>query len=253
MTSTEENSRNKGKVETNYKKCFYADFNMSMYQDSYVEPIYMTADEPGARTTYDPSAVSAQDTASGEARINFIENSRNQWNNNGAQDLSTDDQKQAGDRVYSDFLLTFGYKDQLLKSKTDVKNAGFVLEQVRELDKNSDDKYVTKTEKEYQTQYAASISTAKNNAKTFIQNGTTTFGGSTFVAKNEVNLTQLDNKNQTKFSFNFKNKAYGNLNPGTAKNYVYRAYSYILVGDTYVISDPVYFTIYDIASIEVNQ
>lgn len=253
MTSTDENSRNKGKVETDYKKCFYADFNMSMYQDSYVEPIYKTAEEPGAMTTYNPGAASAQDTQNGEARINFIENSRNQWNNNGAQDLSTEAQKQAGDRVYSDFLLTFGYKDQLLKSNTDVTKAGFVLEQVRELDKDLNGKFVTKTEQDYQAEYASSIGDAKINAKTYIQNGTDAFGDSRFVANNNIVLSQLDNKNQTKFSFNFKNKAYGNLNPGTAKNYVYRAYSYILVDDTYVISDPVYFTIYDIASIEVNQ
>ena len=131
--------------------------------------------------------------------------------------------------------------------------AGFVLEQVRELDKDSNEKFVTKTEQQYQAEYASGIGDAKNNAKTYIQSGTDTFGGSKFVAKNNIVLDQLDNKNQTKFSFNFKNKAYGNLDPGTAKNYVYRAYSYILVGDTYVISDPVYFTIYDIASIEVNQ
>ena len=41
----------------------------------------------------------------------------------------------------------------------------------------------------------------------------------------------------------------GNLDEGTLKNYVYRAYSYIKIGNNIVLSDPVYFTIYDVATI----
>ncbi len=242
IKSTNQGGRNAGKVETDYKKCFYADFNLTMYQDSYVEAVYTDA-----QIDYNPSARSLEDTQDGEAKIGFIENSRNQWNSNGGGEGMTGNNLLAGDRLYSDFLLTFGYRDQLLKGNTAVSKAGLVLEQVRLLDEDGYGGYVTKTASEYAGEVTAEQKTAAiNNAKAYIS-GTNLPG---FVANSTVNLSQLDNKNQTKFSFNFKNKDYGTLNDGTAKNYVYRAYSYIVVNGVTVISDPVYFTIYDLASIE---
>lgn len=217
---------------------------MTMYQDCYVEPVYAATP-----TDFDPSARSLADTENGEAIISFIENSRNQWNEQGGGTGMTDDKLQAGDRIYSDFLLTFGYQDRLLnKENGGVDEAGFVLEQVRELD-TSDGKYVTQKAGDYATENTTPLDTLKENVKTYIA-GQTVDG---FVNKSIINLNSLDNKNQTKYSFSIKNKAYGNLAEGNAKNFVYRAYSYLKVGDNIVVSDPVYFTIYDMASIELGQ
>lgn len=240
ITSKDAAKRN---VSVESKRCYYDQFNMTMYQDCYVEPVY-----EASSADFDPSARSLADTKNGEAIISFIENSRNQWNEQGGGTGMTGDKLKAGDRIYSDFLLTFGYKDRLLNSadKGGVEAAGFVLEQVAELDKNGD-KYVTKSASEYAAAYKDTVN--KDNVKTYIA-GQTVDG---FVNKSTIDLSGLDNKNQTKYSFSIKNKAYGTLEEGTAKNYVYRAYSYLKVEGNIVVSDPVYFTIYDIASIELGQ
>ena len=227
------------------KRCYYDQFNMTMYQDCYVEPIYAATP-----TDFDPSSRSYADTENGEAIISFIENSRNQWNEKGGGAEMTGDRLQAGDRIYSDFLLTFGYKDRLLNSANNggVEAAGFVLEQVAELDKEGD-KYVTKSASEYAEEYKNTVD--KEKVKNYLNSEAQAENG--FVNKSMIDLNSLDNKNQTKYSFSIKNKAYGNLEEGNAKKYVYRAYSYLKVGNDIVVSDPVYFTIYDMASIELGQ
>lgn len=71
-----------------------------------------------------------------------------------------------------------------------------------------------------------------------------------------ITLSSLDNKNRAEYIkvfANVKQPAAGetSLTPSTRKNYVYRAYSYMIEadGETVTISNPVYFTIYDIATI----
>ena len=193
------------------KRCYYDQFNMTMYQDCYVEPVY-----EASPADFDPSARSLDDTQNGEARISFIENSRNQWNEKGGGSDMTGDKLQAGDRIYSDFLLTFGYRDRLLNSanKGGVEAAGFVLEQVAEFDKEGD-KYVTKPASEYAAAYDSTVN--KETVKNYLNGEAQTVDG--FVNKSTINLSGLDNKNQTKYSFSIKNKAYGDLAEGTAKNF----------------------------------
>ena len=249
--------RNAGKVETNYKKCFYADFNMTMYQDSYVEAVYTTD-----LISYDPGAQSLADTTNGEARINFIENSRNKWNSEGGGDGMTGDKLTAGDRVYADFLLTFGYKDKELKTIGNSSNikTGFVVEKVALLDTDEYGAYKPNSQSEYHADYGSSEGNAMSAVINYVKTGTATGvevktgATSSFIANQPIQLAQLDNKNQMKYSLNMKNKEYGtNATPTDPyMNYVYRAYSYIRIGDNVVVSDPTYFTIYDIASIEPN-
>ncbi len=253
---TAESGRNKGKVETDYKRCYYADFNMTMYQDSYVTAVYTTA-----QTDYNPNAASYQDTKDGEAYINFIENSRNQWNSDGGGDGMTGDKLKAGDRVYSDFLVTYGYQDKQLNALGNSANVttGLVVEQVAELDKDQYGDYKTKSQSEYHeaTCYGSSETAAKTQVVNFVKTGAATGVPvkdeitSKFIANQTVQLKNLDNKNQAKYSLNLLNKAYGTNTPSDKyKIYVFRAYSYIRVGNNVVVSDPTYFTIYDIASIE---
>ena len=243
------------KVANNTKKCYYDKFNMTMYQDSYVEPIYSTT-----ATEFSPSEASYQDTKDGEATISFIETSRSSWNEGGAPDQSTDARKEAGDRVYSDFLLTFGYKDKQLntyRGNVDGANVkiGFVLERVAELDKDTTGKYVTKSQKYYKDTYdSGDEGIDENRLKSYIRGEAT---GSNpvptdFLMKQNIAFSSLDNKNQMKYSLDMKNKEFSTLaNPDNPyRNYVYRAYTYTNVGGNVVVSTPVYFTIYDMASIE---
>lgn len=251
---TDYDEKDENYSDTNSKRCYYDSFNMTMYQDSYVEAVYDTTE-----TSFNPSAQSYADTENGEARIAFMETSRNQWNNNGGTD-SDGAKKLAGDRVYTDFQLTFGYQDILLNTaaETGIKT-GFVMEQVALLDK-VDGKIVIKTESDYKTQYdgVADQKTARENAvKAYIADKskstyTDTLGEHTFKLNSNIALATLDNKNQCKHSVDMSNKVLrgDNLEEGTLKNYVYRAYTYIQLSDgSIVLSDPVYFTIYDVATI----
>ena len=241
------------KVANNTKKCYYDKFNMTMYQDSYVEPIYKTEAE-GGKTEFKPSEASYQDTEYGEATISFIETSRSSWNEGGAPDQTDAAKKKAGDRVYSDFLLTFGYKDKQLNtyrgSNVEGSNVklGFVVEKVAELDQNAETgNYETKSQKYYQNKYGA---TTGENVTKFISGTLESPHG--FLMNQNIAFSSLDNKNQMKYSLDMKNKEFGEREEPTDpyRNYVYRAYSYTKVGSNIVVSTPVYFTIYDMASIE---
>ena len=248
---TDYNEKDTNYSDTNSKRCYYDSFNMTMYQDSYVEAVYDTTE-----TSFNPSAQSYADTENGEARIAFMETSRNQWNNNG--DPVTN--KLAGDRIYTDFQLTFGYKDILLNTAVESGiKTGFVMEQVALLDEEGG-KFVTKTESEYKTRYdgdTAQKTTRENAVKAYIADKskstyTDALGAHTFKLNSNIALATLDNKNQCKHSVDMSNKVLrgDNLEEGTLKNYVYRAYTYIQLSDgSIVLSDPVYFTIYDVATI----
>lgn len=68
--------------------------------------------------------------------------------------------------------------------------------------------------------------------------------------KSEFTLEELDNKNRINYYYSLPNIKHSDLTATTRKNMVYRAYSYLRNGSALVmVSEPVYFTIYDIASI----
>lgn len=237
---------NNDKVANNTKRCYYDKFNMTLYQNAYIEPIYDTTP-----TEFSPSEASYKDTEGGEATVSFIENSRSSWNEDGAPDQPTDIKKQGGDRIYSDFLLTFGYKDKQLNTYSgNVEGAnvklGFVVEKVAKL-RTVSGKYVTESQKDYQEEYGA---TPSEDVTKFI-NGTLESPHG-FLMNQNIAFSSLDNKNQMKYSLDMKNKEFGEREEPTDpyRNYVYRAYTYTKVGNNIVVSTPVYFTIYDMASIE---
>ena len=253
ITSDANTSAAKRDLGVDNKRCYYHQFNMTMYQDNVIEPVYAET-----RSDLTPRERSYEYNKDGVAKIDFIENSRNQWNADGAPDESTDVRITAGDRIYSDFLLTFDYKDiKLQTNPTSEKiQAGFAFERVAGLDVDPTDstKYVTKKQSEY---HSANAST-EASGKTAVENCAMTGNSADNVLFiQNIDLTDLDNKNQMKYSFNITNKAYGTLAESENKNYVYRAYSYLKITNgsttTVVVSDPVYFTIYDMASINLGE
>ena len=125
---------------------------------------------------------------------------------------------------------------------------GFVLEKVAEVGEK------TNTAQEYKDQYASTENSA------FVEYYITGSGSAPagydstkFLTKSSIKATQLDNKNQMKYSFSLPVRDDRDLTKDTNgyKNNVYRAYSYLKAPDGTLlkVSEPVYFTIYDMASV----
>ena len=84
--------------------------------------------------------------------------------------------------------------------------------------------------------------------KSFIRDTSKSADGN--YLKSEFTLAELDNKNRINYYYSLPNIKHSDLTATTRKNMVYRAYSYLRNGSALVmVSEPVYFTIYDIASI----
>ena len=235
-----------------YTKCYYPEFNLTIYQDSIIKAVY------GNETSVSPSDQALADdndiTEKGKATITFMENSRTQWtasdnnpaitSNNGK--TVPDSYQNGGDRIYTDFLISYTYKDLLLKDSTKLGFIpGLVVETAGELPKENGE-YVTKDQEYYKTHYDTTKTPEALNS--FIQDTSKSADGN--YLKSEFTLEELDNKNRINYYYSLPNIKHSDLTATTRKNMVYRAYSYLRKGSSLVmVSEPVYFTIYDIASI----
>ena len=235
-----------------YTKCYYPEFNLTIYQDSIIKAVY------GNDISVSPSDQALADdndiADKGKATITFMENSRTQWTASDNSPAITSDKgktvpgsyQNGGDRIYTDFLISYTYKDLLLKDSTKLGfTPGLVVETAGELPKENGE-YVTKDQEYYKTHY---VTTKTPEAlKSFIQDTSKSADGN--YLKSEFKLTELDNKNRINYYYSLPNIKHSDLTATTRKNMVYRAYSYLRNGSSLVmVSEPVYFTIYDIASI----
>lgn len=230
-----------------YTRCYYPEFNLSLYQDSIITPVYSTAAQgtsPSQRAARDDTARTDTYSTNGRATITLMENSRMQWTAGRNGNTLSGNYVNGGDRIYTDFLVSYTYQDLQLNTDTTGMNAGVVIETVRDLDTENDE-FVTKTQAEYKTSDDDSID--KSAVEAYIENGT----GSSFL-KTEFSVTTLDNKNRKNQYYSLPNISQTTHDETTRKNKLYRAYSYLKdsSGNVILISDPIYFTIYDIASIE---
>ena len=265
-----------GTSPTPYTRCYDYEFNFALFMDCIIEPVYATswAQSNGnlnppttydMYTRYDAELQITSDLSKG-INIAFLENSRNQYNKNGNGGRQTS--PHAADVVYSDFLLNFNYVDgltQLNKLNEGTKKAGIVVEAVDymqyEKDDNGKPTTIFDNNKDYSSDvsYTASADTKKNQIETWLTNGGQRPDG---IAKSQFDVKKLDNKNCIQYYYSFNNRSYSEENGGQLVNdlqnryKVFRAYAYI--GDTVQndasklqnvqISDPVYFTIYDVGS-----
>ena len=220
-----------------YAKCYYKEFNYVFYQDSYVYAVYGDNNQ----NMYD---IARQ--VDNSANLTFLENSRNQWNiySSEAEASYIAGSTNYADRIFSDFVLTYNYKNKLINSLGDSGvEAGVLIEQVQKLDTDAKGFFITDI-----AHYSPEYSTT--NAEHYLSNQTYT---GKFIK--DVVTTQLDNKNSLEYYYQFanikqaKNEIDPDKVPTTNKEYLYRAYTYIKDGTDTVVSKPVYFTIYDIASI----
>lgn len=228
-------------------KCFSREFNYSAYQDYIITPVYDAA----ASLSPDEQAKKYDNNVT----ITWAENARNQWNEGDSGNAPAAMGGQ-GDRIFSNFMLAYDRKDNVqLRTVTNSGiKTGVLFDRVSELDKDASGNYKTKTSKEYAVSFADEAETAKTNAKTYINNGafdgTDSYGDGHEYMYSNIALSKLDNKNRIEFTKAFPNIKTTGENTGR-KNYIYRAFGYMIESDgTVTISEPVYFTFYDIASIE---
>ena len=264
-----------------YTRGYSQKFNLVLFQDAVVKPIYTEA--ANDNDTVNPKGSQKADSSMGVI-ISFIENSRNQYNYSQSQNLNgsqgtktiSNDRSVQGDRIYTDFLLSYnnialnsqGEPIQLNTLASGTKKAGLIVETVGDID-IADGKYTTKTEMQYKETYGGTLNeistklsgkdsqgqdiTVDRDAdlKAFIANHSRNLDGNLLIS--EFDVTELDNKNRVQFYYSLPNKSHSTFNDTTRRFKVYRAYAYICDANhtnIQISQTPVYFTIYDIGSIQ---
>ena len=261
---------NTGAESEIYKKCYNKEFNFALYQDAEITAEYEEVpDTPAEPEEPEESGEPEEDTSRITTYISHDQNSRTQWNDNYGTANTAYTYYTAADRIFVDFMVNYEYKGQTLKELTAGNNpdnvrVGVILVRTDELD--TDD---VKTNAEYKDEYetgdnVAAHSTEADGYITKIMNGTEFTPAESAVCKKSgasVNVTALDNKNMMDYAYSYANISQSTLKPTEHKNYLYRAYSYLIYETTdngvttkhFVKSAPEYFTFYDIASISGEE
>ena len=247
-----------------YARCYSNELNYVFFQDSNAYAVYGDSQATGYEN--------ARTIQGNQANLIFLENSRNQWNQTAENTPYT--KKDWGDRVFSDFVLDFHYvtKDnQNLLLQTIPENeranykAGLLIETVRDLDSTEVDKtkkMMLKTDKEIANGYRTVDNMAAQNAAmdALIEKYKNNTALDSKYLDSAISVAKLDNKNELEYAYSFANISQSASSEyrteTTRKDKLYRAYAYLIhIGgsedgeDVKMISAPVYFTIYDMASI----
>lgn len=222
-------------------------FSYVAYDNCWIVPVYGESSTPVA-------SVKEVSTST-----QFMEVTRNQWtadtNSNFAGfnadsmttlDTAKDFIKEKGeDKLYSDFVLNFFYNGkQLSVFDPDSKKvkAGVLIQRL-ELDENETSTgYITDLNHYAKKYDKTALENAKSDAIQKITTGTSNIKS----VKQQINNSRLDNKNRLQYYTLFKNVKGNN-------DCVFRLYTYIQYTDAdgnsaVKLSDPVYFTFYDIAN-----
>ena len=258
-----------GKFITNV---YYADFYHISYENYYIEAIYSTNANQAA------SALATTNNGKNlDATISFLQDSRNQWNNDGHGDLTG----VGGDIIWNDFAASFKYNGETLNDVAgDTKNirTGFVFERVGKAEMSGDEHVGTL--EGYEETYKSTVETSISAIETKLKENpnfttlATNPGQAAYYASNKPfaanyegsgapnslsDTTKIDNKNRCEYgysmynSYNASGSAYAVGTTYKNKTYVFRAFAYIMVknGETWdvaVSAEPAYFCMYDTAS-----
>ena len=218
-------------------------FSYVAYDNCWIVPVYGESSTPSA------SVKKVYTTTQ------FMEVTRNQWTANNADSFTGFDvdtmtthkdfnTEYGEDKLYADFVLNFFYNGKQLSvfdPNSDKVKAGVVIQRL-DLDRNDTTGYITDLN-HYANKYnEADLEQAKNDAIKKITTGTSDIKS----VKQQINNSRLDNKNRLQYYTRFNNVE-------DNSNYVFRLYTYIQYtnaeGQTVVeLSNPVYFTFYDIAN-----
>lgn len=222
-------------------------FSYVAYDNCWIAPVYGESSTPSA--SVNEVSTSTQ----------FMEVTRNQWTAGNADsftgfdadnmttlDTAEDFIKGNGeDKLYADFVLNFFYNGKQLSvfdpNSENVK-AGVLIQRL-ELDKNETGTgYITDLD-HYANKYdETALTQAKNDAISKITTGTSDITS----VKQQINNSRLDNKNRLQYYTRFNNVKGNN-------DCVFRLYTYIQYTgadskSVVELSNPVYFTFYDIAN-----
>lgn len=222
-------------------------FSYVAYDNCWIVPVYGKSSTPVA-------SVKEVSTST-----QFMEVTRNQWTadtNSNFAGFDADDMtslntakdfiKEKGeDKLYADFVLNFFYNGKQLSvfdpNSENVK-AGVLIQRL-ELDENETGTgYITDLDHYAKKYNKTELDAAKDDAINKIKNNQSTIKS----VKQQIDNSKLDNKNRLQYYTLFNNVKGNN-------NCVFRLYTYIQYtdasGETVVeLSNPVYFTFYDIAN-----
>lgn len=218
-------------------------FSYVAYDNCWIVPVYGESSTPSA------SVKKVYTTTQ------FMEVTRNQWTAENADSFTGFDvdtmtthkdfnTEYGEDKLYADFVLNFFYNGKQLSTfdPDSLKVQAGVLIQRLDLDGNDTTGYITDLN-HYANKYnEADLEQAKNDAIKKITTGTSDIKS----VKQQINNSRLDNKNRLQYYTRFNNVV-------DNSNYVFRLYTYIQYTDAngkqvVELSDPVYFTFYDIAN-----
>lgn len=237
------------KVETVYQKCYSSTLNQAIYQDTILRPVYSDWIAKNAEEEKeDPSKTKS-------ATITFLQNSRSQWNYDGCGTANTTwpTMHKFADRIFADFVLSFQYDNKKLNSlNQNTYKTGIILQPIA----NAEHKSAAQLADEYTNSKGLDEATAAIK----LYNTDHATSDPTDYLLSYCSVKELDNRNGIEYYYGIANvNQTVNSNSDTyteetvRRNYGYRAYSFIKKGTgasaEVTISEPVYFTIYDIATI----
>lgn len=220
-------------------------FSYVSYDNYWIVPVYGESSTPSA-------SVKEVSTST-----QFMEVTRNQWtagnadsfNGFDADSMTTLDKAEdfikgnGEDKLYADFVLNFFYNGKQLSvfdpNSKNVK-AGVLIQRL-DLDKNETTGYITDLN-HYANKYKSELDDAKKDAIKKITTNESVIPS----VKQQIDNSRLDNKNRLQYYTRFNNVK-------DNSDYVFRLYTYIQYTDAsgkqvVELSDPVYFTFYDIAN-----
>lgn len=220
-------------------------FSYVSYDNYWIVPVYGESSTPVA-------SVKEVSTST-----QFMEVTRNQWtagnadsfNGFDADSMTTLDKAEdfikgnGEDKLYADFVLNFFYNGKQLSvfdpNSKNVK-AGVLIQRL-DLDKNETTGYITDLN-HYANKYKSELDDAKKDAIKKITTNESVIPS----VKQQIDNSRLDNKNRLQYYTRFNNVK-------DNSDYVFRLYTYIQYTDAsgkqvVELSDPVYFTFYDIAN-----
>lgn len=218
-------------------------FSYVAYDNCWIVPVYEESSTPSA------SVKKVYTTTQ------FMEVTRNQWTANNADSFTGFDvdtmtthkdfnTEYGEDKLYADFVLNFFYNGKQLSvfdPNSDKVKAGVVIQRL-DLDGNDTTGYITDLDHYAKKYTPKELADAEKNAIDKITTGNSVITS----VKQQINNSRLDNKNRLQYYTRFNNVV-------DNSNYVFRLYTYIQYTDAngkqvVELSDPVYFTFYDIAN-----
>ncbi|WP_405346827.1 hypothetical protein [Ruminococcus sp.] len=219
-------------------RCYFYSFNFVAYDNYVITPVYDTAETPLGNGNNTPLTT-----------ISYLDTTRNQYTGEGTDTAPVS--ASAKDVLFNDFVLSYEYQGMDIykndSSSSNVSQIGYVVERVQKLEVKQDGTPYTDP-----SHYSAVSVKSENDIKSFISTNTSSdYKSEGTLAKYTLSKASLDNKNRIELAEAYTNAKGWNsttqkFNQTSGyKNYVYKAYTYMIVDGTVYISSPAYFTMYE--------